>query len=92
MLLVEPDLLGHALVLDFVFTTCTGPCPRVSANMAKVQELVKATKVKLATFTVEPETDTPEVLTKYAAEHGADAPAKLRELTAALAEAVHGAR
>jgi protein SCO1/2 len=66
------DLLGHALVLDFVFTTCTGPCPLVSANMAKVQELVKATKVKLATFTVDPETDTPEVLTKYAAEHGAD--------------------
>ena len=67
------DLLGAPLVLDFVFTTCTGPCPRVSANMAKVQEAVKATKVKLATFTVDPETDTPEVLTKYAAEHGADA-------------------
>lgn len=66
------DLLGNALVLDFVFTTCTGPCPRVSANMAKVQEFVKATKVKLATFTVDPETDTPEVLTKYAAEHGAN--------------------
>lgn len=66
------DLLGHALVLDFVFTTCTGPCPRVSANMAKVQELVKATKARLATFTVDPETDTPEVLAKYAAEHGAD--------------------
>ena len=67
------DLLGAPLVLDFVFTTCTGPCPRVSANMAKVQEAVKATKVKLATFTVDPETDTPEVLRKYAAEHGADA-------------------
>lgn len=67
------ELLGHALVLDFVFTTCTGPCPRVSANMARVQELVKATKVRLATFTVDPETDTPEVLAKYAAEHGADA-------------------
>ena len=67
------QLLGAPLVLDFVFTTCTGPCPRVSANMAKVQEAVKATKVKLATFTVDPETDTPEVLTKYAAEHGADA-------------------
>ena len=31
-------------------------------------------------------------LVELVAEHGADAPAKLRELTAALAEAVHGAR
>lgn len=66
------DLLGAPLVLDFVFTTCTGPCPRVSAHMHRVQELTRATDVRLVTITVDPETDTPEVLARYAAELGAD--------------------
>ena len=67
------EFAGAPLVLDFIFTTCTGPCPRVSANMAQVQQKTAGSRIRLATFSVDPETDTPEVLAGYAQEHGADA-------------------
>ena len=68
------DLNGKIWVADFVYTTCPGPCPMVTANLAAVQ---KATandpNVQLVTFTVDPQTDTPGVLAKYADKYGADA-------------------
>ncbi|MFM7295668.1 MAG: SCO family protein [Planctomycetota bacterium] len=67
------DFAGAPVVLDFIFTTCTGPCPRVSANMAQVQQKTAGTGIRLASFSVDPETDTPEVLAAYAQGHGADA-------------------
>ncbi|MBM3989711.1 MAG: SCO family protein [Planctomycetes bacterium] len=67
------DFAGAPTVLDFIFTTCTGPCPRVSANMARVQQRTAGTSVRLASFSVDPETDTPEVLAAYAQGYGADA-------------------
>ncbi|MBM3988441.1 MAG: SCO family protein [Planctomycetes bacterium] len=67
------DFAGAPAVLDFIFTTCTGPCPRVSANMARVQQQTAGTSVRLASFSVDPETDTPEVLAAYAQGYGADA-------------------
>ena len=67
------DLFGKIWVADFIFTTCPGPCPLVSASMAKVQ---KATEhdphVRLVTFTVDPQDDTPPVLAAYADHFGAD--------------------
>jgi len=67
------DLAGKIWVADFIYTTCPGPCPLITADMAKLQDTVAHDpQVQLVTFTVDPQTDTPAVLAKYADRFGAD--------------------
>lgn len=67
----DADLRGEVYVADFIFTSCAGVCPMMSQNMANLQkELPK--DVRLVSFTVDPATDTPPVLKKYAARYDAD--------------------
>lgn len=67
------DFEGKIYVADFIFTTCPGPCPIISANMAKLQQnLAGDSHVQLVSFTVDPEDDTPAVLSAYADHLGAD--------------------
>ena len=67
------DLAGKIWVADFVYTTCPGPCPLITAGMARVQDAVaNDPQVQLVSFTVDPDTDTPPVLAKYADDNGAD--------------------
>jgi protein SCO1/2 len=67
------DLEGKIYVADFIFTTCPGPCPIISANMAKLQQkLAGDSRVQLVSFTVDPQDDTPAVLAAYADHLGAD--------------------
>lgn len=65
-------LKGRPWVASFVFTRCSGPCPRISASMKKVQDLLAGTDARLVTFTVDPEHDTPAVLREYARRFDAD--------------------
>ena len=68
-----PELSGKVWVGDFIFTTCHGPCPRMTAQMKKIQDQVKdLTDVELVSFTVDPATDTPEILAEYANRFHAD--------------------
>ncbi len=63
------DLSGKVYVAAFVFTRCTGPCPSVSATMARLQselDLANEPDLRLVTFTVDPDRDTPDELRKYA--------------------------
>ncbi len=61
------SLNGHVWVADFVYTTCTGPCPMMSTDMHRLQTLTAETPgVKLVSFTVDPKNDTPPVLAAYA--------------------------
>lgn len=67
------SLRGKIWITDFFFTRCKGPCPLLTARMVELQKaLIKAPEVKLVSFTVDPEHDTPEVLRAYAAEYQAD--------------------
>jgi protein SCO1 len=67
------DLSGKIWVADFIYTTCPGPCPMITASMAKIQEAVAHDpEVQLVSFSVDPDTDTPPVLAKYAELYGAD--------------------
>jgi protein SCO1/2 len=61
------QLRGKIWIADFIFTTCPGPCPLISSRMADLQKPLENSDVHLVTFTVDPETDTPEVLRDYAA-------------------------
>lgn len=61
------ELKDKVWVADFFFTTCNGPCPRMTALMKRVQEATKEfPDVQLVSFTVDPQTDTPAVLSEYA--------------------------
>jgi len=69
------DLKGRIWIADFVFTRCTDVCPPMTANMVKLQEMVKKEglkNVEFVSFSVDPEADTPEALRKFADRFGAD--------------------
>lgn len=63
------DLLGEAWVADFIFTRCPGPCPLMSKKMQQLGPLLPE-GVKRVSFSVDPDHDTPEVLTAYAERYG----------------------
>jgi len=62
---------GHVWVADFVYTNCQGPCPRMSSHMRALQKATDS-GLKLVSFTVDPENDTPAVLQAYAKRFSAD--------------------
>jgi protein SCO1/2 len=68
------SLQGHTTVVDFIFTRCPSSCPRLTKRMGELQaRLAKdGSGVRLASFSVDPENDTPAVLSQYAAKAGAD--------------------
>jgi protein SCO1/2 len=68
-------LAGRVVLLDFIYTSCPGPCPAQTHNMRIVQRgLSEAarSRVRLVSVTIDPETDDAEALAAYAARHGAD--------------------
>ncbi|HEV2861057.1 MAG TPA: SCO family protein [Pyrinomonadaceae bacterium] len=62
-------LKGKVVLINFVFTTCTGVCPPMTANLAKVQSYLGdrvGKDVHIISISVDPTVDTPEKLKKYA--------------------------
>jgi protein SCO1/2 len=67
------QLLGKVWVASFIFTRCATLCPQVCATLAQLQEQIRTEPdVRLVSFSVDPDEDTPAVLKKYAARFGAD--------------------
>ena len=62
----SPQLAGKIWIADFVYTTCPGPCPMISSRMSELQKPLEKTDVHLVSFSVDPEKDSPEVLSRYA--------------------------
>jgi cytochrome oxidase Cu insertion factor (SCO1/SenC/PrrC family) len=65
----DADLQGKVWVASFVFTRCSGPCPSVTGTVARLQselDLANTPDLRLVTFTVDPDRDTPDELKKYA--------------------------
>ncbi len=64
------DLLkGKVVLINFLFTTCKGVCSPMTANLVKVQKYLGervGRDVVMISLTVDPLTDTPAVLKKYA--------------------------
>ena len=60
-------------ILNFIFTSCTGPCPLMTLNMQKLYSNFKGTKeVQFVSITVDPEVDTQEKLKLEAEMIGVD--------------------
>lgn len=59
-------------VASFFFSTCPGACPRMNSQLVRVQEKFRQDpRVRLASFTVDPATDSVQALARYAEEYGA---------------------
>lgn len=69
--LQKKDLEGRVWIAGFIFTSCSGPCPRISKNMEKLQSALPP-EVGLLTFSIDPERDTPSTLQSYAKQFNAD--------------------
>lgn len=69
--ITQKDYENTIYVADFFFTTCQTICPIMTDNMVWLQDKIKdMPNVKLLSFSVTPDIDTPEVLRKYADEKG----------------------
>ena len=66
------DLVGQPYVVCFFFSTCPGTCKRQSGEMRLLQSKFKDKPIRLLSISVDPEVDTPEVLSAYADSFNAD--------------------
>lgn len=67
------DLRGRFLIVSFLFTSCSLSCRAVNDRMAELQRaLAGAEDVRLVSLTVDPRTDTPATLARFAARYHAD--------------------
>jgi protein SCO1/2 len=58
---------GKPVMLDFIYGTCTTICPILSAGFSNLQRKLgpKAQELQLVSVTIDPEYDTPEIMTEY---------------------------
>lgn len=62
------DMDGKVWLLNFMFTNCATVCPPMTANMTEVVNTLEEEGVEdygVLSFSVDPENDSPEVLTEY---------------------------
>lgn len=63
---------GKVYVVEFFFTTCPTICPKMNENMLKIQnEFYGNLDFGIASFSINPKYDTPQILKEYAETHGA---------------------
>ncbi|MEK6543424.1 MAG: SCO family protein [Elusimicrobiota bacterium] len=67
----QADLAGKVWIADFIFTRCQGPCPSMSLAMARLQAKLPK-EVSFASVSVDPDFDTPQVMSEYARRYAAD--------------------
>jgi len=69
--ITEQDYLGKVYLVEFFFTTCPTICPRMNKNLVQIQNKFEGIEdFGVASFTIMPKVDTPEVLKAYAEEYG----------------------
>ncbi len=66
------DLKGQPYIASFFFSRCPGSCKQQNDQMRLLQQKYRDTPIRLVSISVDPEADTPEVLSQYANGYGAD--------------------
>ena len=67
----EKDLNDKITVLDFIFTSCAGPCPIMTHNMTGLyRSFSQVEEVQFVSITVDPDVDTQDILKQYAKING----------------------
>lgn len=65
--ITQDDLLGKVYVVEFFFSTCPTICPKMNESMLQLQEEYYGNpKFGIASITIDPATDTPQVLKEHA--------------------------
>ncbi len=76
LLSLQRAFLGKTLILSFVFTRCRtddgGICPTISSKFTYLQRHLDPATFALAEISLDPNYDSPRILTKYARTYGAD--------------------
>ncbi len=74
--LADSDLKGRPYIANFLFTACPSSCPPLAQATAALQAKMQAWRQpggpRIISFSVDPVTDTPEVLRGFARKYGAD--------------------
>ncbi len=69
------DLIGQVTIVDFIFTRCKDVCPTLSSHMAALAGDLgaadAASPIRFLSISVDPDYDTPAVLSAYAQRYGA---------------------
>jgi uncharacterized membrane protein YozB (DUF420 family)/cytochrome oxidase Cu insertion factor (SCO1/SenC/PrrC family) len=60
------DLLGEPYLAGFIFTRCSTICPALTQELSRVQQALQGLDARVVAITVDPQHDTPEVLSEYA--------------------------
>lgn len=69
--ITNKDYEGMVYIVEFFFTTCPTICPKMNRNLVDVQNQFKDLEnFGIASFSISPEIDTPEVLKAYAERYG----------------------
>ena len=69
--ITNKDYEGKVYLVEFFFTTCPTICPRMSKNLVQIQNNFQGyEEFGVASFTINPDNDTPEVLKVYAENYG----------------------
>ena len=73
--ITNKDYEGKVYVIEFFFTSCPTICPRMNKNLIQIQnEFIDFEDFGVASFTINPDYDTPEVLKAYAEKYGVTNP------------------
>lgn len=80
------QMRGHVWVAGFVYTHCPDVCPLITQRMAALRDSLQSegkfgNSVRFASFTVDPDRDTPDVLRAYATSFGVSDAQEWRFLT-----------
>ncbi|CAL2102460.1 putative Cytochrome oxidase biogenesis protein Sco1/SenC/PrrC, copper metallochaperone [Tenacibaculum sp. 190130A14a] len=69
--ITNKDFEGKVYVVEFFFTTCPTICPIMNTKMVNIQnEFMGNPNFGIASFSITPEIDTPQVLRNYAKRYG----------------------
>lgn len=69
--ITNKDYLGKVYIVEFFFTTCPTICPIMNRNLVEVQNKFDGIEnFGVASFSIMPQVDTPEVLKAYADKYG----------------------
>ena len=71
LVISDKDYEGKVFVVEFFFTSCPSICPIMTNNFVELQNTFgENDEFGLASFSITPEYDTPNILKQYAEKHG----------------------
>ncbi|MAP53939.1 SCO family protein [Altibacter sp.] len=69
--ITNEDYEGKVYIVEFFFTTCPSICPIMNRNMVKIQnEFYGNPNLGIASFSIDPTYDIPQILKEYAESYG----------------------